>query len=255
MNSQTGNNNAENNEEREETVAERSARLEAEAQALYEKQADLPGGDDTAAAPEEGLAPEAANPADAETAQPVAEGNPGKYEAQIESLKAELAKTKDQMMRVAADAENTKRRALRDRDDAGKFAIQGFAKDLVNVADNLRRALDAVPDDLKEDVRVSNLTEGIEATERELLRSFEKNGIQKINPQGEVFDPNFHEVMFEAPVPGQAPGTIIEVVETGYTLHGRILRPARVGVAKDDGQGGGQPPPATDPGANFDGEA
>lgn len=239
--------------EREESVAERSARLEAEAQALYNKaqedaEADIEAYESYA---------DQAEPETQDKEQSLKHEESNHLAAQVEALQAELAQTKDKMLRVAAEAENTKRRALKDRDDAGKFAIQGFARDLVNVADNLRRALDAMPDDLKEDVRVANLAEGIEATERELLRSFEKNGIAKVDPKGQVFDPNFHEVMFEAPVPGQPAGTIIEVIETGYTLHGRILRPARVGVAKDDGSGGApaQPDPNADPGSNFDGEA
>lgn len=248
------------NEEREESVAERSARLEAEAQKLYQTKNPVSADED---APDEDIEnyQSAADEAEAEAAEKNSHTGSGNTNAQIEALKAELAAAKDQMLRVAADAENTKRRALRDRDDAGKYAIQNFAKDIVNVADNLRRALEAIPDDLKEDVRVGNLTEGIEATERELLRSFEKNGIAKLNPIGEVFDPNFHEVMFEAPAPGQTAGTVIEVVETGYTLHGRIIRPARVGVAKDDGQGGGKnggsggPTPSSDPGSTIDTEA
>ena len=241
------NNNS--NKDREETVAERSARLEAEAQALYQKQAHGIDAEDSA---HDEPSAEAARPAATESASASTESNASMFEAQIEALKAEVAATKDQMMRVAADAENTKRRALKDRDDAGKFAIQSFSRDLINVADNLRRALDAVPDDLKEDARISNLTDGIEATERELLRSFEKNGIAKINPKGEIFDPNFHEVIFEAPMPTQPAGTIIEVIETGYTLHGRLLRPARVGVVKDDGQGNGK---RTDPGSTIDTQA
>jgi len=109
---------------------------------------------------------------------------------------------------------------------------------LLDVADNLRRALDAVPADLIEgDERVKNLMGGIEGTERQLLSSFEKNGIKKIEPLDEMFNPNFHEVMFEGPAPEKSAGTIIQVLEPGYVLNERLLRPARVGVAKDEGQG------------------
>jgi len=179
------------------------------------------------------------------------------YPKLVETLRAELDQMKDQAMRALAEAENTRRRAQKDREDASKFAVSGFAKDLLSVADNLRRALDATPEDLKEDVRVKNLLDGIEATERELLKSFEKNKIEKLEPvQGQAFDPNFHEVMFEAPVPGTPGGAIIEVIETGYILNGRILRPARVGVAKDDGQGSAAAPNTDpEPGANIDTEA
>ena len=200
-----------------ETLAERSARLEAEAAS----------GNYDPLAPEE--IPEQAE----ETEQTSQEDN---NSPALEALQNELDTTKDQLMRALAEAENTRRRAQREREDATKFAVTGFSKDLLSVADNLRRALEAVPEDLLEaDVRVKNLLEGIEATERELIRTFEKNGIQKLEPVDEVFDPNFHEVMFETPGTGKPPGTITQVVEIGYTLNDRLLRPARVGVAKDDG--------------------
>ncbi len=155
----------------------------------------------------------------------------------IEALQDELDKAKDTSLRAMAEAENARKRAIREKTDAANFAITGFARDLLGVADNLRRALDAVPGDLAEnDVRIQNLLEGIEATERELLRGFEKNGLKAINPEGENFDPNFHEVMFESPAaPGQKAGAITQIIETGYILNDRLLRPARVGVAKDNG--------------------
>ncbi|MCB1532659.1 MAG: nucleotide exchange factor GrpE [Alphaproteobacteria bacterium] len=182
------------------------------------------------------------------------EGGEPDFRAVIDALRAELEQNKEQMMRALAEAENTRKRAQKDREDASKFAVSGFAKDLLDVADNLRRALAAVPEDLLEaDVRVKNLLDGIEGTERQLLRSFEKNGIQKLDPLGEPFDPNFHEVMFESPAPDKPAGTIVQVLEVGYVLNGRILRPARVGIAKDEGQGGPQSPP-TEPGGTIDTE-
>ncbi|MEM7679955.1 MAG: nucleotide exchange factor GrpE [Pseudomonadota bacterium] len=178
------------------------------------------------------------------------------YPRVVEALRTELDQTKDQAMRALAEAENARRRAQKDREEASKFAVSSFAKDLLSIADNLRRAIDAVPDDLKEDVRVENLIGGIEATERELLKTFEKNNIEKVEPvTGQAFDPNFHEVMFEAPGTGQPAGSIIEVIEVGYILNGRILRPARVGVAKDEGQAGAAPKNDPEPGANIDTEA
>lgn len=169
-------------------------------------------------------------------------GQQGPSDVLVATLQTELDQTKDKMMRVVADAENTKRRVMKELSDTKKYAISNFAKDMLNVADNLRRALDAVPDDVKEDARVQNLVEGIEATERELLRSFEKNGIQKLEPLDQKFDPNYHEVMFETPMPDKEHGTVIQVMETGYILQGRLLRPARVGVAKNEGGNGSDHP-------------
>lgn len=157
------------------------------------------------------------------------------YPAVVGALQDEIAKLKDQAMRALAEAENTRRRAERDREDASKYAITNFARDLVSVADNFLRALAAVPEDLKgTDPRIDNLLGGIEATERELQKVFERFGIRKIDPQGEAFNANYHDVMFEVPNTGKSAGTIMQVVEVGYTIHDRLLRPARVGVAKAD---------------------
>lgn len=156
----------------------------------------------------------------------------------IQILEQELERTKDQMMRAAAETDNIRKRALREREDAAKYAVSGFSKDLLSVADNLRRALQAIPPEMAQSSpEIKNLCSGIEATERELLRTFEKNGIQKIEPIDERFDPNFHEVMFEAVIPNKPAGTVIQVIEAGYVLNGRLLRPARVGVSKSDGAG------------------
>ena len=173
----------------------------------------------------------------------------------IQTLEEKLERMKDQMVRALADAENTRKRAVKERQNATKFAIGNFARDVVSVADNLRRALESIPEEtLEEFPQIKNLTEGIEATERELMRIFEKNGIGKLEPLDEKFDPNFHEVMFEAPVPGKENGTIIQIIESGYMINGRILRPARVGVAKNAET---TPPPPEDAGSghNIDTEA
>mgnify|MGYP001350227485 CR=1 FL=1 len=165
--------------------------------------------------------------------------------AVLQNLQKELADTKDQLLRAAAETENLRKRFAREREDALKFAISSFAKDLLDVADNFRRALEAIPAELHDDERVKTIIEGIEATERTMLRTFEKSGIKKLEPQlDEAFNPNFHEVMFEAPVAGKPSGAIIQVIETGYMLHERLLRPARVGVAKGDG--------SVDPARNVD---
>ncbi|MEM7618332.1 MAG: nucleotide exchange factor GrpE [Pseudomonadota bacterium] len=168
---------------------------------------------------------------------------------QIAQLQQELLDNRDRTMRALAEAENTRRRAIKDREDAGKFAIAKFARSLLDFSDNFERALDAIPNDIKSaDPRVVNVVEGIEAMQRELLDVFDKNGIKKIEPLDEKFDANFHEVMFEAPVPGKEVGIIIQVVEPGYVLNDRLLRAAKVGIAK----AGSDEPSPTDPGTNID---
>ena len=148
----------------------------------------------------------------------------------IATLEKERDDMRDKMMRALAEAENTRKRAEKAQQDTSKFAIAGFAKDMLDIADNLRRALDAIPADQRE--ANTTLIEGVEATERVMLTAFEKHGLQKIEPSEGKFDPNFHEVMFEAEIPGKQNGEIIQLLEAGYVLNGRLLRPARVGVAK-----------------------
>lgn len=198
------------------------------------------------------------NPAE-QSGEDVAKGGsdpaPDELGGEVKALQDELAGTKDQLLRALAEVENTRRRSERERDDTRKYANTAFARDLLDVADNLRRAIDSFPEDAAEDVKVGNFLEGIKATERDLLKSFEKNGIAKLEPKGEQFDPNFHEVMFEAPGSGQPAGTIIEIVETGYTLNGRILRPARVGVAKAEENSGPDQGQNNAPGSSIDTEA
>lgn len=151
----------------------------------------------------------------------------------------ENKKLKDQLLRAMAEAENTRRRADRDRDDAMKYAISNFARGLLTVSDNLRRALGAIPDTLKSsDLQIGNLVTGIEATERDLLTAFDRVGIKRIEAMGQTFNAHQHEVMFEGPAAGVAPGTVIQVIEDGYMIHDRLLRPARVGIAKTDGSNG-----------------
>lgn len=165
---------------------------------------------------------------------PETEDSPETQTPETESpLEAELAKTRDQLLRAVAEAENIRKRAERERVDIARYSIAGFAKDLISVADNLRRALDSVPEDQRADNPVYT---GVEATERELLRAFDAVGIKKILPQGEGFNPNLHEVMFEIESADHAPGIILQVLEPGYAIHDRLLRPARVGVAKNSGQ-------------------
>jgi molecular chaperone GrpE len=154
-------------------------------------------------------------------------------EARVAALEAELAEQKDRLLRALAETENVRRRSQREREDAAKYAVAGFAKELLSVADNLRRALDSLPAEEARDQHTVSLLEGVEATERELLGVFERNGVRRIDPDGERFDHNFHQAIFEAERPGKPAGTIIEVLQPGYVLHDRLLRPAMVGVAKE----------------------
>ncbi|MBK6895283.1 MAG: nucleotide exchange factor GrpE [Alphaproteobacteria bacterium] len=171
----------------------------------------------------------------------------------IEMLEREVEKAKDQTLRAMAETENMRKRAAREREDASKFAVTGFARDLLSVADNLRRAIEAITGQTDQaDPRMKTLLSGIEATERELLSVFERNGIKKLEPLHQPFNPNHHEVIFEAPVEGLPPGIIFQLVQPGYLLHDRLLRPARVGVVKEN-TGGQKPddlPP--EPGQNID---
>ncbi len=178
--------------------------------------------------PEPAAAEAAAEPGAEQPAREAAEPA-----AEIEQLREEAAAMKDQLLRALAELENTRRRAERDRQDIAKYAITDFARDLLSPADNLRRALDAVPADaIGQDAVLTNLSEGVEATERELLSAFEKFGIKRIESLDQKFDPNFHQAMFEVPDSGKPAGTIVQVVQDGYVIHDRLLRPALVGVAK-----------------------
>jgi molecular chaperone GrpE len=146
----------------------------------------------------------------------------------------EAAEMKNRLLRSLADMENLRKRTEREVADARQYGIAAFARDILGVADNFRRALEAVGPDLRagSDAAVNSLIEGVELTERELLKALEKNGIRKIEPQGEKFDPNLHQAMYEVPDPSVLSGTIVQVVQPGYVIGERILRPALVAVAK-----------------------
>lgn len=150
-------------------------------------------------------------------------------EDQIIALQQELLEARDRMMRALADSENTRKRSIKDRDDAGKYAVANFARDMIAFGDNFTRAIQAMPEDTPPAV-----AEGLDAMDKELLSVFDRHGIKKIEPLDEPFDANFHEVMFEAPMPGKSAGTIIQIIEAGYVLNGRLLRAAKVGIAKAD---------------------
>ena len=169
------------------------------------------------------------------------EAEAGSADNRLTALEAELAEQKDRLLRALAETENVRRRAQREREDSARYAVTGFAKDLLSAADNLRRALESLPEADVKDERTRSLLAGVAATERELLSVFERHGIRRIDPKGEPFDHNFHQAIFEAKREDQPTGTVVEVLQPGYALHDRLLRPAMVGVAK----GGPRPSAAT----------
>lgn len=152
----------------------------------------------------------------------------------IAELESEAGTLRDQLLRALAEAENTRRRAERDRQEAAKYGAVPLARDLLTVADNLRRALESVPETLREDEAGGgrNLVEGVELIERELMAAFARHGISKVEPLGEPFDHALHQAMFELEDKDKPAGTVVQMLQPGYTLHDRLLRAAMVGVSK-----------------------
>lgn len=149
----------------------------------------------------------------------------------IAQLEADCFALKDKLLRALAESENIRRRAERERKDAEAYGGAKLARDLLAVHDNLARTLEATDDAMREQAK--GFVEGVELTQRELLNAFAKHKIEKLNPaMGEKFDPNRHQAMFQAPIPGAEPGTVIEVMQAGFTIADRLLRPALVGVAR-----------------------
>jgi molecular chaperone GrpE len=144
------------------------------------------------------------------------------------------AEFKDRLLRTLAEMENLRKRTEREVTDARLYGVASFARDLLGVADNMRRALDAVSPELRASAEagVKALIDGVELTERELLKALEKNGVRQFSPRGEKFDPNVHQAMFEVPNPAVPAGSVVEVVAPGYMIGERVLRPAMVGVSK-----------------------
>ena len=152
----------------------------------------------------------------------------------VEALIAERDSLKDQLLRALADVENMRRRTEREMETARKYGHTGFARDLVGAIDNLARAVEAAPkaEEAPSAEAVDGLLTGIEMSWQEIQATMERHGIRRISPKGEKFDYNFHQAMFEMPSADLAPGTVVEVVQHGYVLHDRLLRPAMVGVSK-----------------------
>ncbi len=161
--------------------------------------------------------------------------------AVIEKLNAENAELKDRLLRALADVENLRRRSEREAADARAYAITAFARDLLNVVDNLARALESVPEEVRQlsEGAMKSLIDGVEITARELSSTLGRHGVKKLEPLGEKFDPNFHQAMFEVPDETLPAGTVTQVVQSGWKIGERVLRPALVGVSK----GGPKPPP------------
>ena len=151
-----------------------------------------------------------------------------------EALVRENVDLRDKALRTLAEMENLRKRTAREVADARTYGITGFARDVLGIADNLQRALDAVPAETREsaDPMLKALIEGVELTERSLLNALEKNGVKKFDPSGEKFDPNFQQAMYEVPDASVPPGTVVQVVQAGYMIGERVLRPALVGVSK-----------------------
>ena len=172
---------------------------------------------------EEGGARESADPNDPRTVLAV-----------LDKLRAENEELKDRALRAHAEMENLRRRTAREIADARQFSVSSFARDLLNVGDNLQRAIMAVPLEKRESGsdEFKALLEGVEMTEREYLKAMEKAGVNRFNPEGEKFDPNKHQAMFEMPDPSKPNNAVAQVVQEGYMIGERILRPAMVGVAK-----------------------
>ena len=182
----------------------------------------------TASAP--APADQAASPASAPEAEPA---DP------VAALTAENQALKDKVLRTLADMENLRRRTEKEMADARTYAVAQFAQDMLTVTDNLRRALDSVTEESRQtaDTGLKSMLEGVELTERDLLKTLERHHIRKIHPQGERFDPNLHQAMFEAEDPALPAGTVTQVVQSGFVIGERLLRPALVGVSK----GGAKP--------------
>ena len=194
---------------------------------------DPSGQNDNSASPEQGAEPVVSKP----YIMPD-DPEPGS----VEALTKELADARDKMLRTLAEMENLRQRTRREVADSKVYGITGFARDVLDIADILQRALDAVPVETRElaDPMLKTLIEGVELTERALLNTLEKNGVKKFDPQGEKFNPNFQQAMYEVPDASVPSGTVVQVVQAGFMIGDRVLRPALVGVSK----GGAKTAPA-----------
>jgi molecular chaperone GrpE len=176
---------------------------------------------------------------------------------EIEALKAEAADLKDRLLRALADSENMRRRTEREKQDASQYAVTKFARDMLSVADNLKRALEAYPAEARANAapQLKAILDGVDATERHLQSTLERHGIKLIDTNGAKFDPNLHQAIAEVPADGKPPGSIVNVVQTGYLIADRLLRPAMVTVARAGSEAGSSQPQGNSPGSTVDTKA
>lgn len=167
-----------------------------------------------------------------EAMEDVAENEEEAGFAVLERLMQENEELKDRVLRTSADMENLRRRTAREIQEARVFAIGNFARDMLSVCDDLGRALEAVPSEGEASPGLASLRDGVALTERSMLSTLEKHGVKKLSPKGEKFDPNFHQAVFEIPTSDVAPGVVVEVMQSGYSIGERVLRPAMVGVSR-----------------------
>jgi molecular chaperone GrpE len=154
-------------------------------------------------------------------------------EARIAQLEADVARYKDQALRALAEAENTRRRTQREIEDHSKYANSNVARDMLPLADNLRRALETLtPEERAADEKLNRFAEGIELVERDFLSSLDRHNVKRVDPLGQPFDHNLHQAVAQVEVSDKPPGTVVQVMQPGYTIHGRLLRPAMVVVSK-----------------------
>ena len=184
------------------------------------------------------------NPAPDDEAASAVSSDAGIQDERVAALEAQVVELKDQVLRTLAEMENLRRRTEREIADTRSYAVTGFARDVLSVGDNLARALSTVGEEMRAtaDEGLKALLDGVELTERELLKAFEKHGVRKLEPVNERFDPIVHQAMFEIPNPDVPSGTVLQVVQSGYRIGDRVLRPAMVGVAR----GGPKPAPAAE---------
>src|ERR1043165_558677 len=177
-----------------------------------------------------------------ETAQAEAAPDP------VAALTKEAADLKDRLLRTLAEMENLRRRTEREVADARTYGISNFARDILAVADNMERAMKALDEEIRDkaEAGVKALLDGFELTERELIKAMEKHGVKKIEPQGQKFDPNLHQAMYEIPDASVPAGTVVQIMQPGYTIGERVLRPALVGVSKGGPKGSAGDAPAND---------
>jgi len=174
-----------------------------------------------------------------EMQQPANDAGPEAAQDEVSTLKAEVADLKDRLLRALAEAQNTRRIAERERQEASQYAVTRFARDMLTIADNFGRALAALPAEklAAADPAVRAVIEGVEATERQLLQVLETHGVKAIDTSDGKFDPNLHQAIAEVPGMGKPAGTIVDVVQQGFTLNGRLLRPAMVTIARRESNG------------------